>query len=212
MHKRFYAQLCALARRDGATAHAAEDIVQDALLAAIEAGRPDLADPETRRWLTGVVRNKGRMARRSAGRRRQRDGAWLASAAPAGPAGNPAPIGDIIGDLPPALRSLAALVLTGHNRREIAFLLDLPDTALRQRVTALKRILVARGVAAPNELSGLSLDLAYGRIRDALLPALHRHGGAFASHDPDGHIFLVRPSQNPTPRQQVDVTRKEGSK
>lgn len=199
---RLYAQLCAMARRDGASAHAAEDIVQEALLAAIEAGRHDLADPEARRWLAGVVRNKGRMARRSAARRSRREAAWLAArpetAAPPAGALRPA---DMLAGLPPALRSLAALVLTGHNRREIAYLLDLPDTALRQRVTALKRVLVARGLAAPAELSGLGLDLAYGRIRDALLPALLRHGGQFASHDPDGHLFIVARSQSPGPRQ-----------
>jgi hypothetical protein len=92
-------------------------------------------------------------------------------------------------------------VLTGHNRREIAYLLGLPDTALRQRISALKKHLMARGLAAPEELSGLHLDLAYGRIRDALLPALVRHGGAFASHDPDGHLFLVRRSQTGAARQ-----------
>jgi RNA polymerase sigma-70 factor (ECF subfamily) len=99
------------------------------------------------------------------------------------------------------LRTLAALVLTGHNRREISYLLGLPDTALRQRVAALKRHLTAKNLAAPEELTGLNLNLAYGRIRDALLPALRRHGGFFASHDPDGHLFLVRRSQSGTPRQ-----------
>src|SRR5690606_19665814 len=100
------------------------------------------------------------------------------------------------------------LVLTGHNRREIAYLLDLPDTALRQRISALKRHLTQKGIAAPEELSGLNLDLAYGRIRDALLPALLRHGGTFASHDPDGHLFLVRRSQNAGPRQQDNVNKR----
>ena len=34
-----------------------------------------------------------------------------------------------------------------------------------------------------------------------LLPALLRHGGVFASHDPDGHLFLIKRSQTDTPRQ-----------
>lgn len=210
MRTRLQAQLIAIARRSAGLA-SAEDVVQDALLIAVEAGRHDLADPATARWLTGVVRNRSRMAARAAHRRLGRETAWSE-------AGNHAPERDspalavVLDGLSPALRTLAALVLTGHNRREIAYLLHLPETALRQRISALRRQLVARGIAAPGELIGLNLDLAYGRIRDALLPALHRHGGAFASHDPDGHVFLVRPSQNPTPRQQVDVTRKEGSK
>lgn len=195
MRQRLYAQLCAVARRQGTDASAVEDVVQEALVIAIEAGRQDLADPENGRWLTGVVRNRARMASRSARRRRFRDHDWQASRdADPHEAGS---LSETLAGLPPALKTFAALVLTGHNRREIAYLLDLPDTALRQRVSALKRHLRARGLVAPDGLPGLNLDLAYGRIRDALLPALARHGGVFASHDPDGHLFLVRRSQTP---------------
>lgn len=167
--------------------------MQEALTIAIEAGRHDLADPENGRWLTGVVRNRARMAGRSARRRRFREHDWQASrdSAPQ-EAGS---LSETLAGLSPALKTLAALVLTGHNRREIAYLLDLPDTALRQRISALKRHLSARGLVAPDGFPGLNLDLAYGRIRDALLPALLRQGGVFASHDPDGHLFVVRRSQ-----------------
>ena len=82
-----------------------------------------------------------------------------------------------------------------HNRREIAWLLNLPDQTLRQRIVALTRKLRAAGLAMPAEFVGLNLDLAYGRIREALLPQLLRQGGIFASHDPDGHLFVVRRSQ-----------------
>lgn len=199
MRTRSYDRLVAIARRE-AHAGLAEDVVQDALVAALEAGRADLADPATLRWLSGVVRNKARMAMRGARRQRHRDALWQASRAE--PPSEPgATLAETLAGLSPALRTFAALVLTGHNRREIAFLLRLSDTALRQRVSALRRHLVVRGIAAPAELSGLYLDLAYGRIRDALLPALHRHGGTFASHDPDGHLFLVRRSQSELPRQ-----------
>lgn len=203
MRTHLHSQLLAIARREGGR-QGAEDLVQDALLIAVEAGRHDLADPANAAWLRGVVRNRARMALRAARRRLARDRAWHdarpmpTARAPGQERADPA---EILAGLPPALRTLAALVLTGHNRREIAYLLDLPDSALRQRVSALKRILTARGLAAPEELSGLGLDLAYGRIRDALLPALRRHGGIFASHDPDGHLFIVRRSQKPEPRQ-----------
>lgn len=194
-----YPQLSAIARRHGADSGNVDDIVQDAMLAAVETGRLDLADPETRRWLTGVVRNKARMTRRGVARRGRRDAQWQdAIPLPSPPQAQSA---EILAGLSPALRTFAALVLTGHNRREIAYLLDLPDTALRQRISALRRHLRARGLIAPDELIGLGLDLSYGRIRDALLPALLRHGGMFASHDPDGHLFIVARSQKPGPRQ-----------
>lgn len=209
MRIRLYPQLLAIARREAGTAMA-EDVVQDALLVAIEQGRHDLENPENGRWLCGVVRNRARMLARSARRRLGRETKWQGSRHPPEMGESTAP-DEVLAGLPPALQSLAALVLTGHNRREIAYLLNLSDTALRQRVSALKRHMLARGLAAPRELSGLCLDLAYGRIRDALLPALLRQGGAFASHDPDGHLFIVRRSQNPGSRQQDGVNQQEGS-
>ncbi len=193
-----FSKLIAIARRE-AGAVLAEDVVQDALLVAIEQGRADLDDQANLRWLSGVVRNKARMSARTARRRSHRDRLWETGRTE--PAKEGAAPADVLADLPKSLRVIAALVLTGHNRREIAYLLNLPDTALRQRISALKRHLVAKGLAAPEELSGLHLDLAYGRIRDVLLPALIRHGGSFASHDPDGHLFVVRRSQNGPPRQ-----------
>jgi RNA polymerase sigma-70 factor (ECF subfamily) len=199
MRGRLYAQLMSIATREHSAAEA-EDVVQEALISAIAAGRSDIENPENARWLTGVVRNRARMEARTARRRKTRETAWQAARPPGTKAGDTRQ-DDILAGLPPALRTLAALVLTGHNRREISYLLGLPDTALRQRVAALKRHLAAKNLAAPEELTGLNLNLAYGRIRDALLPALRRHGGFFASHDPDGHLFLVRRSQSGTPRQ-----------
>lgn len=200
MRSRLYAQLCAIAHRHGCEPGGAEDVVQDALLIAITSARADLTDPDTIGWLVGVVRNRARMANRSARRRLSRDHDWHSQrSAPASP--DPDLLASTLADLSPALRSLASLVLTGHSRREVAYLLGLSDAALRQRVSALKRELKARGLAAPHEMAGLNLNLAYGRIRAALLPALQRHGGVFASHDPDGHLFMVRRSQNPLARQ-----------
>jgi DNA-directed RNA polymerase specialized sigma24 family protein len=198
MRGRLYAQLLAIARREHDPTDA-EDVVQEALLAAILAGRQDIETPENARWLMGVVRNRARMEARTARRRKGRDAAWH-QARPERTEVSAKP-DELLAELSPALRTFAALVLTGHNRREIAYLLHLPDTALRQRVSALKRHMAEKGLAAPSELTGLNLDLAYGRIRDCLLPALLRHGGFFASHDPDGHLFLIRRSQNDTPRQ-----------
>ena len=211
MRHALYAQLRAIARRDGHDAGAAEDMVQEALLAAVLAGRTDFDAPDTARWLTGTVRNRARMAARGAVRRRRRETLWQARAASPIVAEEPSEAAALLAALPPSLKAVAALALSGHTRREIAWLLKLSDEALRQRIAALKRRVVAAGLAAPADLPGLGLDLAYGRIRDALLPSLLRHGGMFASHDPDGHLFIVARSQKPVSRQQAAQTTKEGS-
>jgi len=201
MRPSHYAKLCAIARRESRDTSTAEDMVQEAMLAAVLAGRTDFERPETARWLAGTVRNRARMAARSAARRRSRDGQWLAAASPAAPAEPDTELAKLLAALPSSLRVVAALILSGHSRREIAYLLKLSDPALRQRIVALKRRIVHAGLALPSDLPGLSLDLAYGRIRDALLPQLLRDGGLFASHDPDGHLFVIRRSQKPDPRQ-----------
>ena len=210
MRPGLYAQLCAIARRETRDAGAVEDMVQEALLAAVLAGRVDFDAAETARWLTGTVRNQARMAARSAMRRRGRESHWQSEAHTEPAASEQGDVASLLASLPSALKAVAALTLSGHTRREIAYLLELPDTALRQRIAALRRRVVQAGLAVPADLPGLSLDLAYGRIRDALLPQLLREGGLFASHDPDGHLFVIRRSQKPEPRQQAGQAAKEG--
>lgn len=195
MRQGLYAQLRVIARREGRAPHEAEDMVQEALLAAVLAGRTDFDAADTARWLSGTVRNKARMAARGAVRRRRRETIWQAQPAAHPSAGDPSDAARLLAGLPASLRAVAALTLSGHTRREIAWLLDLSDMALRQRITALRRRVVKAGLALPDDLPGLSLDLAYGRIREALLPGLLRHGGMFASHDPDGHLFIVSRAQ-----------------
>jgi DNA-directed RNA polymerase specialized sigma24 family protein len=194
MRSPLYARLCSIARRECGDAASAEDVVQDALVVALTSGRMDLGDPAVGRWLAGVVRNKARMLARGAGRRRRREASWAREDADR-PAAEPDDLGAIASRLPQSLRVLFALILSGHNRAEIAWLLGLADTALRQRVTALRRALRTAGVAMPEGMPGLTLDIAYGRLREALLPELKRDGGVLASHDPDGHLIFVRTSQ-----------------
>ena len=55
---RAFADLHAQARRLARRPEEADDLLQSALLAALESGRTDLASPETRRWLSGVIRNR----------------------------------------------------------------------------------------------------------------------------------------------------------
>jgi RNA polymerase sigma-70 factor (ECF subfamily) len=146
------------------------------------------------------MRNKAKMAVRGNTRRTQRDTRWLVER-PAAESSAGTDRADVLAGLPPSLRAVAALALAGQTRREIAYLLGLSDTALRQRLTALRRAFAARGVAMPEGLPGLGGSLDYGRIRDALVPMLHRQGGMIAAHDPDGHLFVIRGSQKGGPRQ-----------
>jgi RNA polymerase sigma factor (sigma-70 family) len=204
MNTSIYRDMLRLARRHSRRADEAEDLLQDALLEAVAAGRADLSDSGNRRWLGGVIRNRATFVARTAARRVRREQLWHEGrvAEPARAPIPPAEITEILKALPPSLKVLAALALSGHSRREIAYLLGLNDTALRQRLSALKRILARRGVNMPAQTPGLTLDLSYGRIRDALLPKLITEGGLFASHDPDGHLFVFRRSQMEVPRQQ----------
>lgn len=190
-----YAELVALARRHARRSDEAEDIVQEILIAAVKAGRDDFSRPADRRWMAGAIRRRAAFDARSAARRREREARWQAERTPEAGAADGEALGVILTDLPKSLRVVAALALSGHSRAEIAYLLDLNDAALRQRVRALKLALGKKGVAMPEEMVGLNLDLAYGAIRQALTPALKRHGGAFATHDPDGHIFLFKRSR-----------------
>lgn len=202
MRSTLYAQLLASARRQCRDKSLANDLVQEAFLAAIVTGRTEFESPETARWLTGTVRNQAKMLARSASRRRRREGQWL-FLNELDEKVEQSDTTNFLRTLPKSLKALAALTLSGHNRREIAYLLGISDTTLRQRIVSLKRKVIQAGLAMPSELPGLEQDLAYGRIRGTLLPTLLRLRGTFASHDPDGHLFLIRGSQKSDRRQQA---------
>ncbi len=114
----------------------AEDLVQDALLVAVSAGRTDLDTLAGQRWLRGVIRNQARLTARTAARRRRREERWQDERPPAPVAGETPVVAELVTGLPQSLRVVALLALTGHSRREIAYLLGINDTALRQRLTA----------------------------------------------------------------------------
>lgn len=205
---RVFADLHAQARRLARRPEEADDLLQSALLAALESGRTDLASPETRRWLSGVIRNRAAFDARTSARRRRRDSAWGEDVFPRterGGGGSPRLRGETVGpaatlpNLSPSLRLTALLALSGHTRQEIGWLLNLSDTALRQRISQLKRALAN----APAPDAAPTGPLAFGRIRRALLGPARRENAFLASHDPDGHLFVVSRSHFPAPRQQT---------
>lgn len=193
-----YARLLQTARRYARRQDEAEDIVQDVLVAACAAGRSDFCSSEDISWMLGAIKRRAAFNARSAIRRRLRDARWQADRPESEGIKNASSaidIGAFLQDLPRALRVTAALALSGHSRAEIIYLLNISDAALRQRICALKKAFVRMGITAPADMASLNLDLAYGAIRQALQPFLRHHGGTFASHDPDGHLFIVRCSQ-----------------
>ena len=184
-----YLELLSLARRHARGRIEAEDLLQEALAAALAAGR---AQPGNHRaWLGGVMRNIALMHGRSAARRRRREERFATFSGTAS---------DDVSDMPrldglaPSLRIVAMLALSGHSRAEIRHLLRISDEALRQRIAGLRRHWRRAGETRPAEFRALRDGLAFGMIRRSLLPLMRRGGTDFASHDPDGHpmAFTIR--------------------
>jgi RNA polymerase sigma-70 factor (ECF subfamily) len=103
--------------------------------------------------------------------------------------------------LSPKLRTTALLVLTGHSKHEILWLLRINEPALRQRIADIRRRWQAEGGGSLDGVPGLGGQLNFGNIRRALLPPARSRGVVLASHDPDGHLFVVSTSQKPGARQ-----------
>ncbi|WP_274628291.1 RNA polymerase sigma factor [Arvimicrobium flavum] len=169
----------------------ADDVVQDVLAAAIEAGM-DCADSRFLPWACGAVRLRSKFLARGAIRRKRREVAHEEDRQLPPPA--PRRLAeDFVEALPPSLRIVALLVNVGLGRTEIAFLLGLPDTALRQRISALRRAVAAAGASAADDIAPASG--ADGLARRSLKAGMSRlEGRRFAISDPDGHqIFLTSP-------------------
>ncbi|MBX2796281.1 MAG: hypothetical protein KTR31_01390 [Myxococcales bacterium] len=170
----------------------ADDLVNDALLAAHTKGR-DFGDESTERWLTGVLWRRAAFVRRTAARRRSREQRFAEAdhrrARPEHATGQALP------PLPPSLRVVARLAQAGCTRDEIRWVLDLRPDALRQRISALGRRL--RGTEPPPAPPATS---PAGPARQNVLPHAQRTG-FLGAHDPDGHVILVRCSRNGGDRQ-----------
>jgi DNA-directed RNA polymerase specialized sigma24 family protein len=179
-----------------------DDLVQDSLLAALEAGRGDVVADDAA-WLAGVIRNQAALRARSAIRRRRREAAVVEAHAAEGAESaqheeRPSPA-VLLARLPPAARRVAVLALHGLNGEEIRWILDLSPTAFRQRLTSIRKALGALPPAQRAEALALayvrdparSVDLQFGLIRRALKTALRGRAG-IGTHDADGHLIVLR--------------------
>ncbi len=182
--------------------------MQFVLLATIEAGRTDIACIKNRRWLMGALRKRALFDARATVRRRNRERSIEVhqSETPSKPADFPA---RFVRALSPRLRTTALLALSGHSKVEIAWLLKLSDPALRQRIAEIRKRWYLFGSDNMVEFTGLNGEFAFGRMRAALLKPVRHAGAVLASHDTDGHLFIVS-SQNGASRQpRVNSTKRK---
>lgn len=200
---KFYSELRLYARKVALRNDEAEDLLQTVLLAAIEAGRADISCINNRRWLMGALRKRAAFDARSAIRRRRRE----ACATLVGDLKKETRVSaaEFVRTLSPNLRTTALLALTGHSRAEVAWLLRVSDAALRQRILQIKRRWADFDGRQVLEAGGLKGELAFGRIRQALLKVPQGDNLMLASHDPNGHLFRVS-SQNGLPRQHRGIS------
>jgi hypothetical protein len=184
-----FSQLVREAQRAARRGPEAEDLFQTVWLAAVEAGRGDLTCTANRRWFVGALRKRAMFDARTAVRRRAREQRAAALDAHTDQSAD-VPVW-FVERLPPRLRTTALLVLTGHSKREILWLLRMNEPALRQRIADIRRRWQAEGGGSLGGVSGLSGPLNFGSIRRALLPPARKAGVVLASHDPDGHLFVA---------------------
>jgi RNA polymerase sigma-70 factor (ECF subfamily) len=182
-----YRDVLRAARRVTRSADEARDLAQDVLVIALAQGR-DWATPERRAWLRGIVRKHAAFVARGQVRARRREALFETETAGAAPwVWQPR----FLASLPRSLRVVAALASADLCAAEIRWLLGLSGTALRRRLSALRA-----AVRAAGELPTLPAPVprvSFGPRRGLLLSALRRQGGrALATHDPDGHVILLR--------------------
>lgn len=191
-----YRRLRSEARRHARKAQDADDLVQDALLIALQNGRDGHDDPA---WLSGVLRNQAAMQARSAIRRRRREAVLAEEDVASAREASPPVAGALLERLPPAARRVAVLALHGLNADEIRWILGISATAFRQRLTSIRKVIGALPPLQRAEALALAyvrdpartVDLQFGLIRRGLMAALRGTDG-IGTHDADGHLIVVR--------------------
>lgn len=190
-----YRRLRARARRLSKRPADADDLLQDALLAAIEAGRNDAP------WLEGVMKNLAALTARGELRRRRREtisvDAEPTDAVDAADHGTARE--SLLRSLPPSARRVAVLALHGLSAEEIRWILGLADTAFRQRLTRIRKALGELPPAQRAQAQALaylreparSVELQFGLVRRSLKAALAGRAG-LGTHDADGHLLVIR--------------------
>lgn len=180
-----------VAKRFSVVPYEVDDLVQEVLLSALEKQR-DWNDPQFLPWAAGAVRNWATFAARTAARRRTREHSYAvgwrqpADVVPTLPE-------RFVAGLPRSRRVVARLVNLGMSRAEIAYLLQLSDAALRQRISGVRRAFAAfTGESESDPYVAVRPD---GRARRALKASLPKHARPiFGIRDPDGNPLVFAAS------------------
>jgi RNA polymerase sigma-70 factor (ECF subfamily) len=189
-----YRDIVKSARRHAHRPADAVDLAHDVILSALRHGVSDWDAPSRRAWIAGALRRHAAFVARTEIRRRRREHSFAPPRAASGVAWSDA----FLASLTPSVRRTAVLLAAGMTRRETAYVLGISDDAFRQRLTALRR--AARGhPAAVTGRAPAPLDLAVGRLRRWLLGSVRRDPAVvLATHDPDGHLIVVRKNRSRT--------------
>ena len=190
-----YRDIVRAARRHVRRRDDAVDLAHDVIVAALSARMDDWETPSRRAWIAGAMRRHAAFVARTEIRRRQRE---LRSA---DHQTDPPPTfcwsADFLDSLARSVRRVAVLLMAGMTRREATYVLGISDAAFRQRVAALRRAARTAPSALTDHVSDVP-DLAVGRLRQWLLDSVRRDPGSLlGTHDPDGHLLIIRrASQN----------------
>lgn len=187
-------ELYDIAKQYSRRADEADDLVQDLLLEAVRTGK-DYTEPEFIGWGRGFLRNRAAFVARTEGRRRKREKVYQERDFDTILSRIQFPE-VFITSLRPSLRIVARLMNCGLNRAEIKYLLDITDSALRQRLTSLRRGWASHhksGKEGPEYSKQVNSPFDNGLIRRALKNLLRDSGEkVIGSCDPDGHLFTIR--------------------
>lgn len=178
-----------MARRASRDQSGADDLVQQAWLAALERGSELSHGALGRAWFAGTIRKLGALEARTAARRRQREAAWASTRARSPEPSSPPLSPGFIASLPRAVRSVAQLVAADLSALEIRWILGLADSAWRQRLVQLRRRWLAW--PEPGGLDAAPRCQALAERRPSLVAlARARKHSAFLATDPDGHVLI----------------------
>lgn len=176
------------------------------LLAALEQRRA-WSDDGFLAWARGVFRRRASFVARTEGRRRRREALYATDADPSSAVIRKLPR-EFIDTLSPSLKTVALLANAGLGRAEIASLLGIADTALRQRISGLRRAWREFGVTPET----VEIPRGYPSLREPRRRSLKANlvslpGARFGFVDPDGHALVIATAHESAPHGNQETER-----